>query len=106
MSNCYPQRKLKTGKVQKSLCENCINKIEIKFIKTSPFWSDDLMEAAKEIEQGKVNEHDQGCKYLNLGRSHYHNIDCIVVTECNQYKPDISKLNTANINETACFKTN
>jgi len=87
MSNCYPSRKdKKTGKVQKSLCENCIKNLKIKFIKTSSFWSDDLMEADKEIKKGKVFKYDQGCKYLNLGRSNNHDKNCIVIIECNQFK--------------------
>lgn len=86
MSNCYPQRKLKTGKVQKSLCENCTNHFKVEYIKINAFWSDDIFKADKEVKKAKVIEHNQGCKYLNLGRSHYHDVECIVVTKCNQFK--------------------
>lgn len=88
MSNCYPKRIKKTGEIQKSLCEDCVNQIKIKFIKTSPFWTDDLMKVQAEIENKTIQEHNQGCKYLNLGHYHYTNIDCIIVTECNQYKTE------------------
>jgi hypothetical protein len=86
MGNYYPQRILKTGKIQKSLCANCINNIKVKFIKIRAFWSDDIMEADRDIKKNKVFTHNQGCKYLNLGKSTAYNAECIVVTGCNQFK--------------------
>ena len=83
MSNCYPQRNLKTDEIQKSLCENCINNLKMKYLKTEPFWRDDLMKVSKDIKNEKIFEYEQKCIYLNFSD---HDIERIIVTECNQYK--------------------
>jgi hypothetical protein len=92
MSKCYPTRKnLITGRIQKSLCEGCINHLKIEFIKIAPFMRDDLMDADKEIKKSKVFKYNQGCKYLNIGRSNNHDKYCIVIIKCSQFKNKIMK---------------
>lgn len=68
-----------------------MNCLKIKFIKLNPFWRGDLTaeqikDEYDQIEKRIVIKHDQGCKYLYLGQSHYHDVDCILIIECNQFK--------------------
>jgi len=85
MSNCYPQRNLKTGKIQKSLCESCINNLKVKYLKTGSFWRDDIMKVTRDVENEVIFNHEQNCIYLNFSG---HDIERIVVIECNQFKPE------------------
>ncbi|MCJ7447942.1 MAG: hypothetical protein MUO72_09625 [Bacteroidales bacterium] len=91
MSNSYPSRKnLITGKVQKSLCANCANNLKIRYIKTSAFWKDDIMDASKDIKKEKVFHHHQKCIYLNFSN---HDMERIRVIKCNQFKnKDMKKI--------------
>jgi hypothetical protein len=104
MSNCYPQRNLKTGQIQKSLCEDCINNLKIKYHKTTAFWCDDLMEASRDIENNKVFEHEQNCIYLSISD---YDQRCIIVTKCNQYSSNKNMPEkTSQVSQIISFKEN
>ena len=80
MSNCKPQRNLKTGKIQESLCETCKNKLHIEYFKIP-------LIPLKEEE--KVEIYDCSCIYFNSNRACA--LDRMLIMKCNQYqiKPEI-----------------